>query len=239
MYRLIPIALLFWIQASGQVTKPDTAFVRAAVGQAKSTYDRALHGESGLYNGLDYPEYVALMPGVHPFFISNQMTDGSILYGGQTYENVGLRYDICHDKVVVEHYYNHSILELVSERITGFTLHGHRFIHLTPNKKNNLKDGFYDLLYDGPSRVIARHEKVLEEIKGGQRVRYQFKDNTRFYVLKDGSFSMVYSKASLLKALNKHKSELRNFPGSEQIRFRKDRGKAIAAMARYYDTLNP
>lgn len=239
MYRLLPIALLlFWITASAQVAKPDTAFVPVAVQQARFAYDRTLQGESGLYNGGDYPEYSALMPGEHPFFVSDQMAEGSILYGGQNYERTGLRYDICHDKVVVEHYYNHSILELVSERIASFTLHNHRFIHLAQNKKDDLKDGFYDLLYDGPSRVIARHEKIMEEVKGGQRVRYQFEDNTRFYLLKDGSFRSVYSKASVFEALGGRKGEWRNFLEKEQIKFRKNRAKAISAMARHYDTMN-
>jgi hypothetical protein len=232
----LTILIIQSISAFGQDAKPDTSFVRSAIQHARSIYAASMQGESGLYSGTDYPEYLSLKPGQHPFFETDHVTKGSILYDGQRYENVGLRYDICRDKVVVEHYYNHSILELVDDKIGGFSIMEHTFIPLSV-PGNSPKSGFYDLLYGGSSRVIAKREKVIDKINEGRRIQYGFITASKYFVLHEGVYLPVLSKRSALLVFADKKAEMKQWLGEQKIRFRKSREMAITGMARYYDSL--
>lgn len=222
--------------ARSQDPKPDTAFVGAATTYAKNLYTQVMQGESELYNGTDYPEYIHLRLNQDPFFKVNDWTDGWVLYGGELYDNVPILYDICRDKVVIEHYYNHSMIELLDLNVKKFSLLNHTFVRLIPTEGSNIKTGYYELLHDGKTSSYARWEKLLEdEIRANQATHY-FSEKIKYYIYKDGVYYLVKNKASVLKVLEDQKRDLRHFLREKEIDFNQDRGKAIALMTEFYDS---
>ena len=194
-----------------------------------------MQGESDLYNGSEYLEYKGLKLGQHPYFIMDDWTDGTIQYGGEWYQNVGLLYDICRDKVVIEHYYNRSMMELVEAKIGRFSLLDHTFVRLNGDKKNNLNEGFYDLLYDGNTKVYAQRVKLMEKTIEDHRQVYYFAEKTKYYILKDEVYYPVSNKASVLAVFEDRKREVKRLLAEKKIGFRQDRETAIAWMAESYD----
>ncbi len=163
-------------------------------------------------------------------------TDGSVVYWNELYENVPLLYDIQNDLIVTEHNRGNPI-KLVTEQVQSFTILGHTFVRLIRDDNNKISDGFYDQLYHGALKVYAKHSKAYREKLETQRVIPLFDENTRYYLVKDGTFNVVKTKGSVLQVLNDRKQDVKNFIRKNRINFRDDRENAIVRVAEFYDTL--
>jgi hypothetical protein len=238
MLRLIMglFAVLFFNQftSSAQGNQPDTLFVEAALERARDEYTRGMEGQSKIFSGTEYAEQHDLRSGHHPFFLTDDWSDGTVIYEGEVYRKVSMMYDISIDKVIVEHYYNHSMLQLVKGKVGLFSFMGHTFTHVSVNN-SNLAEGYYELLYGGDTKVLAKHEKTKERTIQSHKVTFFYLEKSRYYILKDGVYHGVKDKSSLLKLLEDQKPALKKFMREMKIDFRHKRAKAIAQIAEFYD----
>src|SRR5690348_16627231 len=102
--QLLCLLLFLTSLTYAQSAKPDTAFVKASFSKAKAVYaSSAIRSQSHLYNGSQYIDYTPIGE-EHPYFLTNDWTNGTVIYDGEKYENVPLLYDISADKLVVEHF---------------------------------------------------------------------------------------------------------------------------------------
>jgi hypothetical protein len=219
-----------------QVNLRDTLFVETALEKARDEYTIGMEGQSNIYSGTEHPEQRNLRAGHHPFFLTDDWSDGSVLYDGEFYNKVSLMYDISVDKLIVEHYYNHSMVQLFTRRVDRFSFMGHNFIRISANK-GNLTAGLYELLYDGDTKVLAKHEKMKQRTIQSRKVIFYYIQKTRYYILKDGAYQAVKDKSSLLGILEDQKPVLKKFVRDNKVDFRRQRGKAIAQVAEFYDTV--
>lgn len=211
----------------------DTAFVQSAIRNTAAVYALAMNGQSNLNKGTEYPVYEALEPGEHAYFLSDDWVIGSISYAGEVYENVPMQFDLFREKIVVEHSITHILMELINANIKWFTLADHRFTNI--RSSNGKREAFYELLYDGKVKALAKHEKTLQKHVRNKRVTYFFSARTLYYIFKDGSFYPIGSKRSALDAFSEKESELKQLLSREKINFKKNRASALARMAEYYD----
>jgi hypothetical protein len=234
--RIFLLLLLTLSFASfSQVPGKDTLFVRTAVARAAAVYTKSMNGQSNLNKGTEYPVYEALEPNEHAYFGSDEWITGSISYAGEVYENVPMQFDLFREKVVVEHSITHIMMELINVNIKWFTLGDHRFVNMRTD--NNKREGFYELLYDGKVKALAKHEKTLQKHVRNNKVTYFFSARTLYYIFKEGSFYPVSSRGSALDALSEKESELKQFLSREKINFKKDRRAALARMAEFYNSI--
>ena len=203
-------------------------------------YEKDMVSQSRLYNGTGYRDYLATGD-EHPFLIED-WEDGSILYDGELFPGVALMYDIRDDKVIIEHYTSREKIQLIANKVSWFTLKERSFVNLNILSKK----GFYEVLYDGPTKVYVKWEKFYwEQINQNSIDRY-FTFKTNCYIYKENTFYPVKSKQDELKALVEHKSELNQFIKKNNLDFRvnrekneykSNREKNIARVAEYYDSL--
>ena len=216
---------------------PDTTFLATAVQNSVKRYTQAVHYQTGLYNGSEYvePEQTNEQ---HPFFISEDWVNGTVAYDGEVYENVPLLYDITSDKVITE-LHNANPLVLVPEKLTRFSLSGHTFERIQNETINNTlpRTGYYDVLYNGKTKVISLRQKIRQEkIESIKDIEIFFDERPRYFILKNGSYFPVKSKISVLKLLPDKKHELKHFASRNKLRFRKNREMALTRLAEFYDT---
>src|SRR6185295_14963170 len=179
-----------------------------------------------------YREYLS-QEDEHPYLIDD-WEDGSIFYDGELFSDVALMYDISDDKVIIEHYSSREKIQLIVSKVSWFTLKKRRFVRLEgPTVK-----GFYEELYDGPTKVYAKWEKTLQKSISGNAIHMYFDEKLFTYIYKDHIFYPVKTKKSILTVLADHKSELNKFIGKNKIGFRTDRGKNIARVTEYYDNIS-
>jgi hypothetical protein len=217
----------------------DTAFVGESIALAVSKYSASIRTHGHLYNGSQYFDYYPT-DDEHPFFLTSDWSEGAINYDGEYYDNVSLMYDIYTDKVVVESYTG-SMIQLVSEKILSFSYGGHTFkrLYKSDDSRQEISDGFYDILHEGSVDLVVRRSKWFSETVEATKIIRQFDQRQSYYLVKNNTFYPVKSKKSFLQVLGDKRTELKQFIQSNKIKFKPNREQAMIKVAAYYDTLNP
>ena len=238
MIRGLAFGIFILVVVIAHAQKADTAFLKASVGNMVSLYSSSIGGQTILYTGSEYgtPQ---TRDDQHPFFLSDDWIFGTVSYRGQDYENVPLLYDIRADQLVTENYYNAEEIVLVSEKLGEFTIDVHRFIRIQNEDVGYSlpATGFYQVLYDGPSRTLARHQKTLTEDIESHAVKIGYDEKTRYFIFRGGGYVIIRSRRALLNAFHDQKAALKQFLKKNKLYFRKDPANTLTKVVPYYDTL--
>ena len=236
--------LLFCFVVLGRVgfsqALPDTSFVALASANAVKSYHEFIRGQSGLYTGSEY-RYEDRTNEDHPFYRVLDWIPGTINYEGEMYEGISFLYDLTADILVTEHFYNGDEIVLVKSKIKSFTLDRDVFVHMNgKDMPAGLPEpGFYQVQYDGKSRVLARHEKAMVDKIENTRVERYFDYKVRYYLLKDGLYRKINGRKDLLKLFDDQRPALRAYASKEKFRISKSNPSSYARIAAYYDSLTP
>jgi len=217
-----------------QLPGPDTAFVASARDALKQQYSKFINGQSRLYNGSEYRDYFSRND-EHPYFGVDDWSYGDIHYDDELYPNVPMFYDLSRDRVITEHALNGTKIELVSAKIKWFSLGTHKFVRLTTFDSKDISEGFYEVLYDGSSKVYVRREKILMQKVESNEIIGRFEVKNRIYIVKDGNYFPVRKKGAVLDVFRDQKQPLKSFLSRNKVSYSADREKAIARMAEFYD----
>ena len=238
--------LVFWAffdSASGQQTSTaDGNFTQKAIDNAVGHYDKLMSSELHLYNGTEYVGFDRSIKG-NEYFGSDDWEEGNIFYDGQLYKKVFLRYDLYDDGVLTEHFGRNGYyakVQLIKEKVGYFDLLGHHFVHIEPDSAENsiLRAGFYDVLYDGSTKVLVKRIKEIQQSDSGNTLQEEFSERNRIFVEKEGQYFSVKSKRSVIKVLKDQKKDLRRFARHGHLDFTHDREASIVKLARHYDQSN-
>lgn len=236
----LAVTLCFPLWGTAQThPKPDTAFLSTTSNDARNLYLAAVKTQRHLYNGSQYADYDPIED-EHPYFIDSDWSNGWIIYDHERYDNTPLLYNINNDKIVAEHYAG-AFIDLIAPKVTAFHIHGHTFKRFTrtDDKRGNINEGFYDILYDGNVKVVAKRLKKFVQQVHLEGYENSFEEKVQYYVVRDQSFFPVRSKNNLLEVLSDQKQALRQFVRTNKLPFKNQREQAMIKVAAYYDTLIP
>jgi hypothetical protein len=225
------------IACVGQQAPADTAFLTASKNRQVSLYTDYIHGQTRLNNGSEHRDYLA-RDEEHPYFGEDDWTYGTIVYDEEFYADVPMFYDLSKDKIITEHSLNGSKLELIPEKISRFTIDGHTFQRLKQDKSRVITEGFYDVLYDGKTKVYVKREKSLQQRVETNDIIFDFEQKNRVYVFKDGVYHPVKKKKTLLEVFSDKKPEVRAFLNKSDRKYKSNREYAITRVAEFYDAQN-
>lgn len=240
MIRKFLFAALFLPTATAAFSQSpeDTTFLTAAIDNAVNLYQKALAVQSRLYNGSKYvaPEHTLEQ---HPYFPSEDWLTGTVFYDGEFFTDVPLMYDLNKDALIAEHHSSGNPLELVWDKLQHFTLGGHHFEKIENDSVGNSlpKTGFYDILYNGETRLVAHRQKFLKKEIVSQEIIIKYDERNRYFLFRDGTFFPVKTKSSVLKLLADKKPELRRFLKQHRDAFLRERELMLKSVAEHYDTL--
>lgn len=197
---------------------------------ARQLYEKATHPTASYYNGKEYT-IQEFRPQGHQFFESMDWLSASLTYAGNRYNNLPLLYDIHRELFILR---NHDGLHRIipdQSLIEDVKIGTHTFIRI----KQGLKPGFYELVYDGKTKVLCKRTKDRTEDLSQQRVQIIYTPHDYFYLLKGDQYIPVKNKKSILTALSDRKKELRKY--ARTLNFREDRDTAIRQIVAYYDQI--
>ena len=123
---------------------------------AINLYNHFSDGNAPVYNGSEYIYYTFKMEG-DPYFITGDLSKGWVSYSGRKYDSLSLMYDVARNQLVVASRQRFSRIVLGEEFVDSFNILGHTFIKLIEDHKENLYNtGYYDVLYNGKTQLLAR-----------------------------------------------------------------------------------
>ncbi|HTF20543.1 MAG TPA: hypothetical protein VK658_20865 [Chryseolinea sp.] len=238
MRRLITcplLVVLLPVAALAQQARPDTLFLAAARQYQQSLYDASIRGQSRLYNGTEYRDYLA-QGDENPYFGADDWQYGYVYYDDVRYDSVAMFYDLSRDQVITEHMLTGAKIELIVKKISAFEINHHPFERLYRDSSGVISEGFYERLYNGPTKVYVKRTKTLSSRASGNELIYTFDERNRVYLLKDNQYHPVRTKKSVLRVFGDKKPELKSMLKDEKIKFKTARERAIVRMAQTYDS---
>lgn len=219
----------------------DTSFVRSAVTDALKQYRTAVGLHTHLYNGAEY--YVPIKSYVegHQFYLDKIYQNGAVKYDGAWFEDVPMLYELVQDELLIINNGSGQPQRLVKNRVETFRIQGHTFVRLQPDSTTDLslKPGFYDLMHDGEIKFFVKREKTLFERASTNGMEGEYRDNSKYYLVKDNVFHQVSNKRSVMRVLQDQRKPLNKFASAHRLRFKKEREFAILKTVKHYETLQP
>ena len=204
-------------------------------------YDSLMSRSNEILNGREY-EYYFYPQVSSPLIPAKQHPTASIVINGKKYENITLQYDTFKDLLV---YFdptnfedglicpvslNKYIIDEFNLKVSSDNL---RFRYFEIPKEENLKSGFYEIVYDGESQFIIKHSSNKYIDEGRDNYRY---NPIWYFVIRD-DYYMIKGKRSLLKALPDHVKDVKKHIKSLKISVRKASNYEILNILRYYDSI--
>jgi hypothetical protein len=232
---ILAVLLSNWLSVFAQKVS-DTSFVASAKKYVIDLHENSLRTQSRLYNGSRYvdPPFTSEE---YPFLSSDDWVTGSVFYDGELFENIPLMYDLMNQVVVAEHFPSGHSIRLIPEKLQWFTLEGRLFERIENSSvQNSLPEtGFYEVLYNGNTKLIARRIKYQRERIEDRQVHYWYEPRYRYFTLLNGVYFPVKSKGSILKLMAHKKQEINRMLRQQGIVFGREKERALQAIVNFYD----
>jgi hypothetical protein len=222
----------------------DTSFVGSSFLNIVRLYELSMRSQHTNFNGVAYTE-LRRTKTAHPYYLVDDWMTGSIDYNERHFNNIPLRFELVNNTLITKAY-NGAMLALVKEKLTGFEFNHHHFEKIKNEEVNNSlpETGYYEVLYDGPSKVIASRQKNMQKTMVNQVYTYNmdtdqklYLEKYKHYILFKGEYHSVSGKSSVLDLFSNQKTTLKKFIRQQGLDFRQDRDKALSAVAAFYDSV--
>ena len=165
---------------------------------------------TGLYNGTKYIELYRTINERHKFFKSSEFLLGSLVYSGQYYSNVNLKYDLDADDLLLDISYirKFPILKLYKSRISEFSLDGKEFINIGTHTSDITK-GFHEVLWNSDDlKLLKKHKKEKLKRFSTKLVHYEFFDENSYFFEYKNVFYPLNKRGDLLKVFPEFRKEI-------------------------------
>lgn len=157
---------------------------------------------TSLFNGLEYIELYRTINERHKFFNSSEFITGSIIYDGQFYDQVPLKYDLNVDELLFNVGYNYSYptLILFKSKIQSFSLEGSEFVQINNSSSETQMTGFYEvLMVREPITLLKKNNKKRFKRIKGRTVYYEFDYENSYFVKYQNNYYEIGSKNDVIR----------------------------------------
>ncbi len=114
----------------------------------------------------------------------------------------------------------------------------HAFIKTTVNNTADLKDKFFDVLYNGSSQVLARRKKVMvQEMRSTLESERIFTEVDNYFIRKQNNFYKINNAGDVLNVFSDERKEIQRYIKKEKLKFKTGKEIFIVQAAKYYDAL--
>jgi hypothetical protein len=236
--KLFFICTLLCIQTNAQYLQADSLMLAKSIESSQLQFQKSLNVLAPIYNGTSYIHYWNKVLG-HPYFGQEQQQNASICFKEYTYIDVPLKFDLVKYQIVILNPSNGFEMALLSEHISGFNIASHEFIKLKNDSTQSDMPGpgFYELLYNGKSSVIAKYSKRIEASLKAEDNFSKFVEYAKFYIHVKGRYHLVENKSDIYRLLVDQKSQLRKYNNKENLQYSKSPAKTLTSIAAYYDSI--
>jgi hypothetical protein len=223
--------------SSAQSQQEDSIFYQSALSHTISVYYDQLGDQSRLFNGSLYHGIDLTFQKGTPYFLTDKTSNGSVVYDGIFYPNLAIFYeDYRQFLVVLDHAFQ---LQLINEKVSAFTIADHHFEYVSAGGLNNgiPLSGFYEVLYNGRSRLLKHTSKKIREVLSTSELRRYMDEFDNYYIRGKSGYFAVNSKRALFNFMSDHKKDVQRFIRKNNLDFKDDMDNTLVQVAAYYDQI--
>jgi hypothetical protein len=189
-----------------------------------------------LYSGVEWRPTMQIASG-HEFFLTSEPLYGTVSIDGITFKDLRMKYDIFNDGIILL-WKNGNPIVINSINVDEFTV----VYNGAPRRFVNLREtypgirGFAEIMYQGPSSVIAKYIKVVS--KNPAAANYaEFREEAKYYLVLNGSCCQVKNRSSFLDLMGDYEIPVRKFIRQKSLYLSPASPEGFINAAAYYDSL--
>lgn len=175
-------------------------------------FDENLGSENSLlFNGTRPAENTKSKNGSHKYYLSSAYIPGNIVYRGQPFFNIPIKYDINEDEIIINltSGTKSSVIKLIKANVQRFTLQNKQFIQLADGDQKLIVNGFYEVLFESPVlSLYKKHHKTKKERIVQKEVYTDFKEEDVYLLQRLGKYQTISNKNDLIKIMPERKSDI-------------------------------
>jgi len=218
-----------------------TALIEKQTEFLRDSYSKKNEPPEKLINGKEYESYYTRSK-VKPLLFPERPRTATAITKIKRFDNLILQYDTFLDEVIYTDTskminFRYPQIALNKNIITGFTLYFKddslifRYLSNQEYSGKKLKEGFYEIAYEGASQYVIKHESTFYEREGLVNYKYSPVD----YISAGHAFYPVKNKKSLLRVMDDKSNEIKKYIRSSGMRIRQANRNQIVMILKYYD----
>ena len=150
------------------------------------------------------------------FFKNSKYTIGNLVYDGQPYFNVKLKYDIFKDQLILNppEQPEHIGISIIQDKTDSFSIYGKNFIKITKSQisLDDFTSGYYQIIKIGRNfNLYIRHHKDIQNHVNDDGIYYTFQDSNKFYIDYNTKYHEISNKSSVIKVFPDYKKLINAF----------------------------
>ncbi len=215
----------------------DSTFTTKASAAVENYYKKKLGSFIRPYYGTVYTPANQRAYGF-PFWNTDGMRLGSIVYDHVIYYDIPLQYDIVNQVLITSEPQKGFLIVLLNDKINSFSIDGHNFFTITANDTNNIiKTGYYERLTNYTYSLWAKRDKEFKLPLRADDPTGNYNIINTYYVAANEKFYTVKNKKEILSVLNDKKEAIRSFIKMNKLSFNAKIEEALIKVMAYYNTL--
>lgn len=209
----------------------------------KNLYSGKIEVPKELINGKEYEPYY-LRSIFKPLLLPGKERTASVLTNSRRYNGLTLQYDTFLDEVIFTDTskilnLRYPQIALNKDIVDGFNLYFGRDSLIFRNfrtpecSEKNLKEGFYEVVYNKASEYLIKHESSFYQRQGLDNYMYSPKN----FISTGGKFNRIKGRKSILVLFGEKSHEVKTYMHSSGIKMRRADKDEIVSILKFYDSL--
>ncbi len=192
---------------------------------------------SGLFNGIEYKELYRTINERHKFYKSSEFQLGKVVYDGQFYSDVPLKYDLDSDQLLfnVGYQYPYPTLLLFKEKVKLFSVGQSNFVLINYLNGPLEMNGFYEILLDKNAvTLLKKHKKKRFKRIRGNTVYYEFEEVYSFFIRYNEQYHQINTLKDVIEIWPDKRDDIKKNLGSAFKN--KDLGNYLISFLNQFDS---
>ncbi len=162
----------------------------------------------------------------HNFYQDDSFKRGSIIYRGQVFNNIELKYELVDDFLVIQLSNNNQITSIIPEKslVQKFSIENKKFI-------NSSSFGFLEeLLIKEEFSVLKKHRKLSKENRDADYRYHTFKKQEGYILFYNDNYFSIDSKRDFVKLFPNSKKQISKFYKDNKFLIKNDYKTFVAKL---------
>lgn len=221
------LSILLSVQsAAGQEWSDSTAY---------EVFDQLIGLENtALYNGPHFEdENIYAYDDSHIYLDTPKFVLGSLVYSGQQYDQVWLKYDLFEDFLITRSEDHLSLFKvrLRPQAIEKFRLHDRHFVRLTGVDYDLAGNGFFEVAWqEGEDVLYIKHTKIKKRRTIDRVLQYYFLSDNYYIFSHQGGHHMITSPNDLKEVFPQQVNAIKKYRKENKDLYKQDRDRFMEGL---------